>query len=324
MKRYLMAAVLVLCLLLSSCGENGEPVVQATSRLSEAAGMEEEQILLTMDGREVPAWRYLYWLGYACERVEDRYRESKLPLDWSTPVAGGTLADYVKDQALADTALYATVENWAERYHCIPAEPETETPALPDMGLSRTQMEELEQVGRMYAALYELYCTEGSALAPTEEALAVFGKEQGAVTLERILISTADDREAAQKRSAEVFSQINSAEDQGKVFSTLAAESADPVGPRTLLPGTEELEPELVEAALTLEEGQCSGILETEAGFSILRRLPLETSVLKEAYFDHLLETAAESSAVTIAPEYVSLDAAAFAERFLTETEPLS
>ena len=83
-------------------------------------------------------------------------------------------------------------------------------------------------------------------------------------------------------------------------------------------------ERELVEAALTLEEGQCSGILETEAGFSILRRLPLETSVLKEAYFDHLLETAAENSAVTTAPEYVSLDAAEFAERFLTETEPLS
>ena len=321
MKRYLMAAVLVLCLLLSSCGENGEPVVQATSRLSEAAGMEEEQILLTMDGREVPAWRYLYWLGYACERVEDRYRESKLPLDWSTPVAGGTLADYVKDQALADTALYAAVENWAERYNCTPAEPETETPALPDMGLSRTQMEELEQVGRMYAALYELYCTEGSELAPTEDELAAFGTEQGAVTLDRILIPVDGDREAAQKRSAEVFSRINSAEDQAAVFSMLATEGGDPLGPRTLLPETEELEPELVEAALALEEGQCSGILETEAGFSVLRRLPLETGALKEAYFDHLLETAAESSVVTTTAEYEALDAAEFAENFLVETE---
>ena len=321
MKRYLMAAVLVLCLLLSSCGENGEPVVQATSRLSEAAGMEEEQILLTMDGREVPAWRYLYWLGYACERVEDRYRESKLPLDWSTPVAGGTLADYVKDQALADTALYAAVENWAERYNCTPAESETETPALPDMGLSRTQMEELEQVGRMYAALYELYCTEGSELAPTEDELAAFGTEQGAVTLDRILIPVDGDREAAQKRSAEVFSRINSAEDQAAVFSMLATEGGDPLGPRTLLPETEELEPELVEAALALEEGQCSGILETEAGFSVLRRLPLETGALKEAYFDHLLETAAESSVVTTTAEYEALDAAEFAENFLVETE---
>ena len=321
MKRYLMAAVLVLCLLLSSCGENGEPVVQATSRLSEAAGMEEEQILLTMDGREVPAWRYLYWLGYACERVEDRYRESKLPLDWSTPVAGGTLADYVKDQALADTALYAAVENWAERYNCTPAESEIETPALPDMGLSLTQMEELEQVGRMYAALYELYCTEGSELAPTEDELAAFGTEQGAVTLDRILIPVDGDREAAQKRSAEVFSRINSAEDQAAVFSMLATEGGDSLGPRTVLPETEELEPELVEAALALEEGQCSGILETEAGFSVLRRLPLETGALKEAYFDHLLETAAESSVVTTTAEYEALDAAEFAENFLVETE---
>ena len=34
MKRYLMAAVLVLCLLLSSCGENGEPVVQGTVKMA--------------------------------------------------------------------------------------------------------------------------------------------------------------------------------------------------------------------------------------------------------------------------------------------------
>jgi len=321
LKRYLMAVGLVLCLLLSSCGKSEKPVLQRLSRLSEAAGTEEEQVLLTIDGREIPAWRYLYWLGYACERVEERYRESKLPLDWNTPVSGGTLADYVKDQALADTALYAAVENWAERYSCAPSEPDTETPALPDMGLSLTQMEELEQVGRMYAALYELYCTEGSELAPSEDELMAFGTEQGAVTLDRILIPVDGDRETAQKRSAEVFSQINSAEDLEAVFSALAAEGGDPLGPRTLLPETEELEPELVEAALALEEGQCSGILETEEGFSVLRRFPLETAALKEAYFDHLLETAAESSAVMTTAEYEALDTAEFAENFLAEAE---
>ena len=71
MKRYLAAVGLVLCLALSACNDGKEPVEQ-TSRLGEAAGLDEEAILLTVDGREIPAWRYLYWLGYICQRPTDR------------------------------------------------------------------------------------------------------------------------------------------------------------------------------------------------------------------------------------------------------------
>ena len=72
-----------------------------------------------------------------------------------------------------------------------------------------------------------------------------------------------------------------------------------------------------MEAAQALGEGQCSGILETGEGFSVLLRLPLEETALREACFDHRLQSAAESSAVTVTEEYTALDAGAFAERFL-------
>lgn len=319
MKKYLAAVGLVLCLILSACDGSEEEPLGRMSRLEEAAGVEEDTILLTIDGREIPAWRYLYWLAYTCERIQERYQDSNLLLDWGTPVSGGTLADYAGDQALADTALYATVENWAEQYGCAAAEEEIES-YLPDMGLSSEQMRELERVGQMYAGLYDLYCTEGSELAPTQEELSAFGEEQGAVTLDRILIPIGEDRETAQKRSAEVFSQINSAEDQASVFSALAAEGGDSAGPRTILPGDGQLDTELLEAAQALEAGQCSGILETEEGFSILRRLPLDTAAMKEACFDEQLQRAAENSGVTTTPEYAALDPGDFAERFLTET----
>lgn len=317
MKRYLAAVGLVLCLALSACGGGEEPVRQ-TSRLGEAAGLDEETILLTIDGREIPAWRYLYWLGYTCQRVQERYQSAGLLLDWNTPVSGGTLADYAKDQALADTALYATVENWAERYGCqIEAEESDGRSRLPDLGLSEERMGELERVGELYAALYTLYCTEGSQLAPAEEALRTYGEAQGAVTLERILISAGEDREAGRKKASELFSQINGAEDQTAVFSALAEEHGDPAMPRTALPGDETLAEDLLDAAQALEVGQCSGILETEEGFSILRRLPLDTVALKEPYFDHLLQTAAEQSQVTVTAAYGELDPARFARQFL-------
>ena len=318
MKRYLAAVGLVLCLTLSACEVGGGETVRQTSRLGEAAGLDEETILLTIDGREIPAWRYLYWLGYTCRRVQERYTSAGLPVDWNTPVSGGTLADYVKDQALADTALYAAVENWAERYGIQGKPQESDgTSRLPDLGLSRERMAELERVGWLYRELYALYCTEGSQLAPTEESLRAYGEAEGAVALERILIPAGESRETARTKASELFAQINGAEDRTKAFSTLMEEWGDPAGEKTLFPEPGGETDPLYDAARTLGESQYSGILETEEGFSILRRLPLNTAALKESCFDHLLQTAAEQSEVSTTEPYRELNPKRFAECFL-------
>lgn len=315
MKTRTIALALLLCLCLTACGGDRDGGGQP-SFLETASGLEETAMLLTVDGREIPAWRYLYWLAYTCDQITERYAASELSLDWDTPVSGGTLADSAKDQALADTALYATVENWAERYGCAPLErPEDPgTSALPELGLSEEQMTELAEVGQLYAALYELAHTTGSALAPTEEALAAYGQEIGAITLDRILVPAGEDRESARQRAAALFSQLNSAADQAATFSELAAAGGDTAGPRTLLPGDVSLDETLWEAAEALEEGQISGILESEEGFSILRRLPLDTAALLDDCFDHQLETAAQNAAVTVTPAYETLDPAAFSD----------
>ncbi len=316
-----LAVLALSCLCLTACGGQNAPPADAPARpatvLETASGLTEEEILLTIDGREVPAWRYLYWLAYTCDRLAERYAQSALPLDWSAPVPGGTLADYAKDQALANTALYTVVENWADAYGCtLPENQDSSEPALPALGLSDTQLRQLEDVGRRYAALYDLYHTQGSALAPTAEDLAAYGEESGAMTLDRILVSGGDDREAARQRISELFSQLNSAEDQAAAFSNLAAAGDDTAGPRTVLPETSPLDETLLAAAKTMAEGQCSGILESEEGFSILRRLPLDTAALMDSCFDALLESAAQQAQVAASPAYEALDAAAFYDAF--------
>lgn len=313
MKKYVAAAILVICLTLGACGGQGEPPGERTDSLGAAVSLSDDAVLLTIDGREVPAWRYLYWLAYTCQCVRERYETAELALDWETPVSGGTLADYVKDQALADTALYATVENWAEQYGCgEPQEDPRGNALLPELGLTEEQMGELNRVGQLYEALYDLYCTEGSKLAPTRETLTVYGERVGAVTLERLMVPFGEDRETARDRAAELFARINGAADQAAAFSSLESRYGDGTGVRTLLPGTGQ--EELMEAAQTLEEGQCSGILELEDGFSILRRLPLDADALKEACFDEMLQTAAENSVVTTTQAYLALDPVAFAQ----------
>lgn len=310
MKRYAAAVVLVLCLMLGACGGQ-EPAGGdgSAGRLASAAGLTDETVLLTIGGRDIPAWRYLYWLAYTCQQVRERYQDSGLTLDWDTPVSGGTLADYAKDQALADTALYAAVENWAEQYGCAPPETEETASLLPDLGLTAAQQAELDRVGRLYSALYDLSATEGSPLAPTEEELARYGQESGAVTLETLPVPFGEDREAARSRAAELFARINGAADQGTVFSALAAENGG--GIQTVTDGTAE--PTLLAAARALEEGQCSGILETESGFALVRRLALDADAFREVCFDARLQAAAEASAVTTTAEYQRLDPADFA-----------
>ena len=316
------ALALVLCLGLSGCAWKREP--EEGSLLGQAAELGEELVLLTVDGREVPAWRYLYWLAFTCDQIRARYRDAGLTLDWEAPVTGGTLADYAKDQALANTALYATVENWARRYGCALSETERATMTeiwkeqseahggeeaylkeLADLGLDRLRAEELTEVGMLYAKLYQLCLTEGSELSGLLD-------QVDSLTVDRILISAGEDREAAREKAAEVFSRLNSAEDPASAFPVLAAEGDDAAGPRTLLPGDGTLPQALEEAAKALEEGQYSGILESEEGFSILRRLASEREAPTGEAFDRLLQETAEKALVRTAPDYDSLDAAAF------------
>ena len=85
--------------------------------LCEASGIRPDTVLLSVDGRDVSAQRYLYWLAYACDYIADYY-DSGEGIQWGGTVSGQSLEDYAKDQALQNAALYATVETWAEDYGC--------------------------------------------------------------------------------------------------------------------------------------------------------------------------------------------------------------
>ena len=312
--RSIIGLALALSLLLTACsGGEAEDTRGRVSLLARAAELDEEELLLTANGREIPAWRYLYWLDWVCRQLQSRNDRAEVALDWQATLPGGTLADYARDQALADTVLYATVEHLAERYGVDPADA-PEVPAdLPEAGLAPEQMAELERVGRLYAALYDLASTPGSPLAPSEEALLRFGEEQNWLTVERLLFPFGKDRETARRQAEEAFARINGAEDQGTVFAALAGED----GRVTLRAGEGTLSAELESAALSLEAGQCSGVLETAEGFALLRRLETDAETLREAWFDDLLRREAEGAAVEVTDTYRELDIPAFHRRLL-------
>ena len=89
MKRRIGAIALAMGLLLTACG--GES--QSGGMFREAAGLKPEEILLTVDGREVPAWRYLYWLTDICDLLSGE----EGPPDWAAELTPGqTYGDYAR------------------------------------------------------------------------------------------------------------------------------------------------------------------------------------------------------------------------------------
>ncbi|MBD5147220.1 MAG: hypothetical protein HDT19_00240 [Oscillibacter sp.] len=330
MKRRIFALWLALCLPLAGCGIREKEDQEGV--LERASGLAGDSVLLTVDGREVEAWQYLYWLAFTCDQLQERYDSVGLDLEWAAPVEGGTLADYVKDQALADAALYAVVENWAEKYGVAVSEEDQTALAeawaekaeakggeeaylalLKNQGLNRTRAEKLSQVGQLYGKLYELCGAADGPLTPDPEALADFAADQGRLTVDRLLVPIGGDREAAQATAASLFARLNESSDKAEAFPSLAAEGVEHFGPRTLLPGEGVMDPVLEEAAAALTPGQCSGILESEEGFSILLRRETDPESALGDYFDHLLEEAAKNAAVETTEAYQALDAAAFA-----------
>ena len=98
----------------------------------------------------------------------------------------------------------------------------------------------------------------------------------------------------------------------------LVAEGDDQTGPRTIAMGDGTFSASLEKAAVALAEGQISGILESEEGFSILKRLPPDRDCLLEDYFDDMLQTAAQNALVCHTQEYAEIDVEDFDIRLST------
>ena len=332
-----LAAVLAL----TSCG--GDRGTQKEGLFYEASGISPDAVLLTVDGRDIPAERYLYWLTYICDYIAGYYDDGD-GIQWEETLSGETLEDYAKNQALENTVLYATVENWAEEYGCsLTDEDRTNMDrewearvaqyggekayldVLADMGLDRTGAEAISADYYLYSHLYDLYCAEDSVLSPGDGELEAYAREQGYLTVDHIWISTAaadpGDAEAygaCRAKAEEAFSKLNASTAPLSDFAVLAATYSDeadreqhPEG-RTFRAGDGTMPEAFEAAAKELEENQWSGIVEADDGFYIILRKPLNLDAVSPDYFDALLQAAAESAEVTLSRRYEELSASGF------------
>ena len=277
------------------------------SRLAQASGLPDETVLLYIDGREIPAWRYLYWLAEDCRRTESQYTAAGKVPEWTAPLPDGeTLEEKVKSAALADTALYAAVETLAQTYGCALTQQERGAlPARTYPDLTPEQSQILAEIGGQYAKLYRLAHQADSPLAPAEGELALLASDPEFLAAEGIRVPLGADAAAARQKIGDLFAQINGAAAPEEVFDALLETDGG------LLAET-EWTPALREAAAALAPGQISGILETETGFFILRRRTVDAQTLRDAWFDRLVQSTADAAEIQCTEAYKALRPVAF------------
>lgn len=323
MKKTSLVACLLAAALLSGCtpktpglGQKEHDIVQ------EVLEIPGDTTLLTVDGVDVPAGRYLFWLVNSIE-TQKYYGELETDEDWIRQVNGMTMRDALKADALQTLVLYQTVENHAAESGAVPSQE-----ALDEL---EAQLQELEdQAGgaeyfrnRLDSVCIDLenfrainlvpYLDEALAdqmeqrgeLEVTGEDLDSFIEENGLYGAKHILISTrrinADgsgyeeysDEEKAQalQKAQELREQLKDSGDDPELFDELMNEHSEdgrnedgtlamPNGYTQIYAG--QMVAEFEEGAMALKEGEISEPIQSQFGYHIILRLPLDRDELKE------------------------------------------
>ncbi|MBU5625575.1 hypothetical protein KQI82_01335 [Oscillibacter sp. MSJ-2] len=324
MKRFLAAACALAAVCLTACGASGGGTVKE-GLYYDASGICPDAVLLTVNGQDVAAQRYFYWLTYTCDYAAQALGDG---LDWSEERESGTLADYVKEEALRRTALYAVVEQWARQAGCgLTAEDQTAIDGqfaanaqqyggeeqyltrLASMGLDRESADSLSADYYLYGHLKEAYPT--SSLCPEGSSLEEY--KARCATVSWCAVPAAAGK-SARARADEIAASVNGGRPFAEATAALGGESAQSV---TLTP-----EDALCAQAAAIAEGSC-GAAETAEGVFVLLRQPLEESAAAGAFFDEALSRAAEEAEITYADTWDTIDAASYYEKVTALREKL-
>ncbi len=324
MKKTGIAACLLAAALLSGCTPKlpGSAQEKEHDIVQEVLGVPGDTTLLTVEGVEVPAERYLFWLVNSIE-TQKYYEDLETDEDWIQQVNGMTMRDALKADALQALVLYQVVENHAAERGV--------TASQEDLEELDAQLKDLEeQAGgaeyfrnRLDSVCIDLENFRAINLVPyLDEALAQQMEEQGELEVteedidsfieenslygaKHILISTrrinADgsgyeeysDEEKAQafQKAQDLRKQLKDAGDDLELFDKLMNEHSEdgrnedgtlamPDGYTQVYGG--QMVPEFEEGAMALQVGEISEPIQSQFGYHIILRLPLEREELKE------------------------------------------
>ena len=170
--------------------------------------------------------------------------------------------------------------------------------------LTRDLLINLNENTELFSQLAELYYGENSGHYPTDAEVNAYLDEVGRYKAKHILLATIDldtrepldEATVAQKKAqAEDFlAQLRAAEDPIALFDDLMNEHSEDSGLATNPDGYTTVKGEMVapfeEAALALKAGEISEVVESDFGYHIILRLPLDPDDFRDDCVTSLME----------------------------------
>lgn len=318
MKRFV--AGLIAAILLVSCvsfldgGGNGGR--RTDGLYYKASGIHPDATIMTVDGEKLSAEEYLYWLAYDCEYLSSYAGD----IDWNeTVVDNTTYADYVKDEVTDTMKTYAIVRQMAEKGEITLSDEdiadldaqrqqyidyyggeEGYLQQIQLLGVSEEAFDKINSMYYLYARVQEAY--GNGSLRPSDEELQAFAKDNGLVSAKLLFLSTEDmDKDDIQQYrdlAQSYADKLKDAKDVDKLYAKFAEELglADADGGQTF--SADEAGEKLVAAVSELSDGAVSDVIETDSGFYVAIRMPLDLTAVADRMFTQAFDTAVENAEV--------------------------
>lgn len=341
MKRFAaMLAVSVLMVLWIASGDRMSAGQRTDGLYYEVAGIHPDAVLMRINGEDISAEEYLYWLAYDCE-----YLTSYVPnLDFSAEVSNGmTYGSYAKADAVETVKLYALLRQWAKQYNVSLTEEdearlqqqrqqyvtyyggeEGYQQQLQLLGISEDTFDSINRMYLLYARIHDLYTADGSAMHPTQEAIDAFAQEKGYVTV-KLLYWPASGGENSQAQAEDFAARLATAEDKDALYAEMAQQLGIEAGDTGRTFSAETLGETLSAAFSALEPGQVSDVIATDEGWYVAIGQTLdESSVLDEMFTENVTQARSELTVEYNQGLYDKLDAGDFYSRLTARQSELS
>ena len=315
MRGFRWTALALCALLLTGCAAREEETGKELYR--DITGMPGNTVLLTAEGRKIPAWRYCYWLAYDCD-----YLSSYMgTVDFDAAVSESmSFGQYAMEDAQRTVTLYSVVRAWAEQAGITLSEDsqaqldaqrqqyvdyyggeEGYAKQLELMGLTDEGFQRINEVYFLYSELYGAYCSEDGALRPSAEEIGSFAQENKYYTFLPLHWSFSGDTEAdsaAAAKAQAAAERLSAAADKTAVYLQIAQEMAQQATETGETLSAADLDSGIAEAVAALQENEVSGVVTTASGCYVFVGKALNTDAVLDKMFNARLDTLRDSAAI--------------------------
>ena len=284
---------------------------QVTDPWLAVSGIAGDETVVRLGEIEISASHYLYWLQRVINDYLAQFGGQMTTLPWDTEMTEGqTFGQFMQDQALELATLHALLRQMAQEENLTPdpavaADVESQyvnmimqagdneervIHALWGNLLSKELITWISENSDLSSQLRELYFGENSGHYPTDAEVNAYLEESGQYRAKHILLATIDldtreplDEEAVAQKKAladELLSQLRTAQEPIVLFDQLMNEYSEDSGLAANPDGYTTRKGEMVapfeNAALALKSGEISDVVESDFGYHIILRLPMD------------------------------------------------